>query len=391
MKHKKDVLLVGRPDHSMLIYDALQHQEEITYSFITFKVLPRWLRPLTKTISVQYVGKNVHICWKATLINVCKYVFHLKIANKWKERGMLGNAFIKIVKHQPYRIIHYWSTYASDIIEDYAAKNPDVITLKDIFMPSYVTVYESMKDICDAYNLKNLVNEYKERIHTQAEELKNAQILIVPSPYVLESYKRLFPQKKYLVASYGVSVAKGYTPKKHINSNYKFKFVYAGRISLEKGADLLLSYFAAHSEFELHIYGNFVDSQKCIFEKWFAPNIIFHGNIPKFRLQNEIMKYDVGIHLSRFDAYSLAVGEIIGCGLPVIVSSSTGIEDDIKNNHLGYVTDNTPSDIDNCIRKITDATNYNSLLSSVHCYLTTPQKSYGEKIVALYKSLIRNE
>lgn len=391
MKPEKDVLLIGRPDHSLLIYDALLHQDEISYNFITFKVLPRWLRTLTKNISIQYVGNNVHISWRATFINVCKYVFHLKIAEKWKERGMLRNAFLKLVKRQPYRIIHYWSTYASDTIEDYATKHPGVITLKDIYMPSFVTVYEAMKDVCNKYNLAKLAGDYKKKILTQTEELKNVQTIIVPSRYVLESYKRLFPHKNYLVVSYGVSVAKGYAPKKYIHTGYKFKFVYAGRISLEKGADLLLAYFAVHPEFELHVYGNFVNSQKHIFEKWFTPNIVFHGNIPKFKLQNEIMKYDVGIHLSRFDAYSLAVSEIIGCGLPVIVSRSTGIEDDVKKNRLGYVTDNTPCDIDNCVRKITDITNYNSLLSSVQHYLTTPQESYGEKMVSLYKLLIYND
>lgn len=391
MKPEKDVLLVGRPDHSMLIYEALQYQNELSYNFITFKVLPRWLRPLTKNISVQYVGKNVHISWRATFINVCKYVFHLKIADKWKERSMLGKAFMKLVKRNSFRIIHYWSTYASDIIEDYAAKHPEIITLKDIYMPSYATVYEAMKDICDKYNLASLANQYKDRIDIQADELKNVQTIIVPSQYVLESYKRLFPHKKYLVTSYGVSIAKGYIQKKHITPDHKFKFVYAGRISLEKGADLLLAYFAAHPEFELHVFGNFVESQKHIFEQWFTPNIIFHGNIPKFKLQEEIMKYDIGIHLSRFDAYSLAVGEIIGCGLPVIVSGSTGNEDDIRKYHWGYVTDNTPSDIDACICRITDAPNYNSLLSSIHRYLASYQKSYGEKIVTLYKSLIHNE
>lgn len=385
-----DILLVGRPDHSMFIYDSLQKQKNLQYHFITFKVLPLYLKRFFRKFNAQFVGDNVSISITTTFINICRYPLKLKFARKWSERGRLAPLFIKIVKKREPKIIHYWSTYANDAIESYAKTHPEVICIKDIHMPSFATVYEAMKTIANKYNMPELAESYYKRIKSQIDELKDARTLLVPSEYVLNSYKNLLPEKEYIIVPYGVTKSKEYKKKKKVSDGHKFSFVYIGRISLEKGCDVLMDYFIKHPEYELHLYGSIPIEQESLFRKDIASNIHFHGSIPKIDVQKEISGYDIGIHLSRFDAYSLGVGEMIGCGLPVIVSISTGNECDVRNYNFGKVADLSSESIDQCVKSLITPRIYNDTVDSIDRYLTSDMPNYGEKMVSVYNTLIKD-
>ena len=98
---------------------------------------------------------------------------------------------------------------------------------------------------------------------------------------------------------------------------------------------------------------------------------------------------DVGIHPSRFDAYSLAVGEEIGAGLPVVVSDNTGILEDIRINHwgVGFATDDI-NELDKAIKEITNLDNYKSFKISIDNYIKSNHCSYGEEMVDCYKQIL---
>ena len=80
MKKKLDVLLVARPDQSLNIYHALNHDANLTYRFIVFKVFPKWVKKIVRLKKMVTLGKNVIICYKLSIINICKYYLHLKCA-----------------------------------------------------------------------------------------------------------------------------------------------------------------------------------------------------------------------------------------------------------------------------------------------------------------------
>ena len=167
------------------------------------------------------------------------------------------------------------------------------------------------------------------------------------------------------------------------------KFIYIGRVSIEKGCDILLSIFRRNPEYELHIYGGIWQQQRKIFEPYFSyGNIYYHGPVSKEDLRKEIVKCDVGIHLSRFDAYSLAVGEIIGCGVPVIVSETTGIKDEVRNNGFGLVTNLDFYEIEKSIEKMSDLKFYSQCIDNIDKYIKSNPKSFGEKMVDEYKKIL---
>lgn len=385
---KIDVLLVARPDHSLDIYNALDKDANLNFKFVTFKVFPRWIKrifPLKKMVSL---GRNVIISYRLSIINICKYTLNLKIANNWTETNILDGCISNILKNNDIQIIHYWPEYGNWEILKYKKNHHSVITIADVHMPHPSIVFSDMKLVYEKYG----IDPYKTELYTLSKEhkdlLNGENTILVPSKYVEDTYRRVYPNIKCYTLSYGITRSKYYTKKNGPVKN----FVYAGRISLEKGSDLLLEYFANHTEVNLHIYGSIVNDQKHLFQKYTdLKNIIFHGHVPKVELQKELSQYDVGIHLSRFDAYSLAIGEMIGVGLPVIVSDKTGNKDDVEKYSWGIVTSLNYDDIEKNIKQLSEIKNYKKYVSSIYNYIKDEYLNYGDRAVAFYKDIIKHE
>lgn len=384
MKKKLDVLLVARPDHSLSIYHALNKDENITFKFIVFKVFPKWVKKIFRFKKMVALGNNVIICYKLSAINICKYYLHLNFAKNWKETTVLDKKAGKLLTKTDVKIIHYWPEFGNSEIIKYKKTHPNVFTIADIHMPYPPIVFHEMIPVYEKYG----IDPYSTELYTISKEhkdlLNGEDTIIVPSKYVEDTYRPIYPNIKCYIISYGITRSIYYTKKKGPVKN----FVYAGRISLEKGCDLLLEYFANHTEVNLNIYGSIVNEEKHLFQKYTnLKNIIFHGHVPKVDLQKELSQYDVGIHLSRFDAYSLAVGEMIGVGLPVIVSDKTGNKDDVEKYGCGVVTQINSKDIVRKIKQLTD--NYEKYTASIYNYINSYSLNYGDKAIAFYKKILK--
>lgn len=385
MKRKLDVLLVARPDHSLGIYQALLKSNHLDFRFITFKVFPRWIKRLLSNKKMVSLSRNVIVSYKLSIINICKYTLNLGIAQKWSESDILNKLAGKLLKHNDARIIHYWPEYGNSEILRYKKNHPDAVTLADIHMPHPTVVFQQMIPIYERYGI-DPYSTYLYVLTQHHKDLLNGEnSILVPSEFVADTYRSLFSGLKIHTVSYGITPSSYYSRKQGPVK----QFVYAGRVSLEKGGDLLLEYFANHPEYILNVYGSMDKDQSAIFEKYeSSQNIIFHGQVPKIDLQKEMSKYDVGIHLSRFDAYSLAVGEMIGVGLPVIVSCNTGNKDDVVKYNFGCVTDLNPESVSLAIQTMID--NYNAYIDSISDYLKTQYMSYGDAMVEFYGKLIKS-
>ena len=310
-----DILMVARPDHSLQIYEALLKQDNLSFLFLTFKVFPNWMRHLIKSPKAYFVNNNVKISWCLTAINFLIYKLKSPFVKPSHERNLLSSRVSRLLKKDNYKVVYYWPHYCQSAVEQFAKEHPETICIADVHLPNPSYVCETMRPVYVKYGIDpQSTHIYGQSLNT-LEALVNAPAIMAPSQYVVETYKNVLPEKKYYVVDYGISVYEKYLKK---NVKVVKDFVYAGgTISLEKGCDLLCEYFHYHTTYNLHLYGNVPDSQKYVFEKYKnSGNIYFHGHIPKANLQERIVQYDAGIHLSRFDAYSLSVGEMIGSGLP---------------------------------------------------------------------------
>lgn len=388
MKKNIDVLLIARPDHSIQIYKALCIQKKLSFYYITFKVVHAFVKYIFPYKKLQTVTKRCCIDIRATIIQVFKKTFNFKFAQNWQTDNMLSNTSKDFLKKNNIKIVHYWPEYASRTMNEYILKNTKTIVLADMYMPNPIAILNEMKPIYQKYGLddgtNNWLYEYAEKMEEHFASVKN---IVVASTYVRDTMKLSFPDKNYIIVPYGITISPTYTKKRELKKSKKF--IYIGRVSIEKGCDILLSIFRRNPEYELHIYGGIWQQQRKIFEPYFSyGNIYYHGAVSKEDLRKEIVKCDVGIHLSRFDAYSLAVGEIIGCGVPVIVSETTGIKDEVRNNGFGLVTNLDFNEIENSIEKMSDLKFYSQCIDNIDKYIKSNPKSFGEKMVDEYKKLL---
>lgn len=388
MKKNIDVLLIARPDHSIQIYKALCIQKKLSFYYITFKVVHAFVKYIFPYKKLQTVTKRCCIDIRATIIQVFKKTFNFKFAQNWQTDNMLSNTSKHFLKKNNIKIVHYWPEYASRTMNEYTLKNTKTIVLADMYMPNPIAILNEMKPIYQKYGLddgtNNWLYEYAEKMEEHFASVKN---IVVASTYVRDTMKLSFPDKNYIIVPYGITISPTYTKKRELKKSKKF--IYIGRVSIEKGCDILLSIFSRNPEYELHIYGGIWQQQRKIFEPYFScGNIYYHGTVSKEDLRKEIVKCDVGIHLSRFDAYSLAVGEIIGCGVPVIVSETTGIKDEVRNNGFGLVTNLDFYEIEKSIEKMSDLKFYSQCIDNIDKYIKSNPKSFGEKMVDEYKKLL---
>lgn len=386
--NNKEILLAARPDQSLQIYSALCKEQKFKFDYVTFKVVPPWLKKIINHPKLVCINKNASFVVWGTIKHLLIKKYKFKFAKKWSDKHILDKIVIKKIKRNDYKIIHFWPDNCGVNYSKYIKSNSSCFIISDIHMPNPAVVYNEMLPIYKKYGIDPQNTSLYKEINIQKDYLKYSNNVLVPSSYVAETYKQQYPNKRYFIVPYGIRYLK--YNKKEITLIKDF--VYIGTISLEKGADLLLDFFSNHSEFNLHIFGNIINEQKNIFEKYRnINNIYFHGHIAKSELQQTIKTYDVGIHLSRFDAYSLAVGEIIGSGLPVIVSDKTGNADDIIKNGFGIVTDLSKISIENSIKKITDLNEYRKYQNNIFSYTSNNPKDYGKLMIDFYNEILNNQ
>ncbi len=385
---KIDILLLARPDHSYGIYEELLKQEDIDYLYCSFKLLPSWLKSHMNNPRARYYSKGYSNCILQSLL----HVYRVR-NNKYKYEKYEQSLFEFHLKHlMPFiktRLIHYWPYYSYKSVRKYKQKHPEVNTFADVYYPCENWVIDNIKPLSEQYGVKLDFSKVERDAGKLKEIMKFENNFLVPSEFVADTYRQYYPDKNYIVIPYGITIWENYHKKElKANSDQIKSFVYAGGgVTIEKGCDLMLDFFMQHPELELHIYGTIPEFQKEFFKKYeLSENIHLHGFVAKSKLQEEISKYDVGIHFSRFDAYSLSVGEMTGAGLPVIISEKTGIFFHIQEIGAGLVSKLELDDISRCVESIRTPEVYNQMIDNIDKYIKISPKSYGERVIDFYKS-----
>ncbi len=387
MKKNIDVLVLARPDHSYGIYKELEKRKGINFLFCSFKILPKWMKKIIRTPRARFYGRGYSNCFLLTLLHFFRLRFNKPYLEKY-EKGLFQFHIKLLFPFVQPKVIHYWPNYSMDVIRKYKLKHPEVKTFADVYFPCEQWVIDNIKPLFDKYGLNTSMSKIERDAINLKSLMEFEDNFLVPSKFIAETYQKYYPNKNYILMPYGVSNWDKYTKKAYKGESDKVnRFVYAGGgVTIEKGCDILFDFFKQHPEYELHVYGIVPSNQTTIFEEYNnINNIIHHGLVPKSLLQEEFCKYDVGIHLSRYDAYSLSVGELLGAGLPVIVSEKTGISFQIEEFGIGLVTGLESNEVEKCISNIVNPKVYNSLIDKLDEYLKTAHKSYPDLIIDFYK------
>lgn len=390
MRNKIDVLLLARPDHSYTIYKGLL-KSGLEFLYCSFKLMPQWLKRYLNNSKIRYYSNHYSNCKLLTLFHIYRVRRKKEYLEKY-EKSLYEWHLRRLLNNVEPKIIHYWPYLSLDQVRAYKKKHPEVKTFADVYFPCEPWVLENIRPVLKQYGLNDdlLIAEQDSKKLEKVMEFEDN--FLVPSQFIADTYKMYYPDKNYIIMPYGLTKWDGYKKKPLKKSLDEIRrFVYAaGGLTIQKGCDYMLRYFEKHPDLELHIYGNIVESQRHIFEPYLlCENIHFHGHIPKAKLQEEVSQYDAGIHLSRYDAYSLAVGEMMGAGLPVIVSDKTGIGSLVLKINAGEVTPLDDELIGERIDSLRTPENYNFYLNNLDEFLRGGQMYYEDEIVSFYKQQLR--
>ena len=390
MKKNIDLLLLARPDHSYTIYKSLL-KSNLDFIYCSFKLMPQWMNIFVKNPRVRYYSRNYSNCKRLTLFHLARLKLHKDLWERHEKKLFEKHLTCLLDKVEP-KLIHYWPYLTLDSIREYKRNHANVKTFADVYFPCEDWVIDNIFPVLRKNGLNEdvLVRWNAERMHKTMEFEDN---FIVPSPFIADTYKQYYPDKNYIIIPYGLTKWSEYKRKPNKTSSDQIRtFVYAGEVTIQKGCDYLLRYFKKHPELELHIFGRLLDKQKHILEEYQdCRNIVFHGWVPKSLLQEYVSKYDVGVHLSRYDAYSLSVGEMMGAGLPVIVSDKTGIFFTVNQIGAGLVTPLDDDRIEGSFGKMRRPEVYNQFLENLDKYLLSSPRFYKDEIIDFYKKQLDNE
>lgn len=390
--NKRSIIIAARPDHSVQIYDALL-KSNLNFLYVSFKLFPRWMSSFIPLKRVRYVSRNARLSYILTFSTILAYNFNIKLFRKTNFKYFFERKLSFILKNNEPKVLHYWPSYCLDVVDRYKKRNPQCVTMADLYYPNEQFILDEISPVLKEMGLQKNLDKLCTNANFTKKLMDSETRFVLPSHYMVNTFKRYYPDKTYYVVSYGINKYKFYKRRKvKVAGERISKFVFAGTISVEKGCNILCELFSQHPDLDLYMYGNIHFDEVELFKKYKnIPNIHFMGSVSKETLHQNFLSYDVGIHTSWFDAYSLSVSEMIGTGLPVIVSDKTGNMDEVQEHELGLVATMTEQSILDAILSITNLDNYNHYLSSIDHYLSINRPSYGEKLINLYKELIHEQ
>lgn len=168
------------------------------------------------------------------------------------------------------------------------------------------------------------------------QEYEQADLIYVHSDYTRQSFIDAgIPASK--LRRTVLTVDPRFVPPKERPSDGVFRIVYVGRIEATKGIPLLLD--TLHQlpfDAELTLVGRWgTRTMRRYMEDWCRrePRICVSPGDPLPALQ----KADVFVHPSYEDGFGYAPMEALACGVPVIVTSDTGMKEYVKEGVNGYV------------------------------------------------------
>jgi len=158
-----------------------------------------------------------------------------------------------------------------------------------------------------------------------------------------------------------------YVPKVKVRPNRIVNFLYIGRLSDDKGIDLLLAFFKKNKNLQMNIVGN-IEDEKYLNISSISQNITYHGYKNREELKGMYSVNDVFILASKIEPWGLVVEEALYHGLPVIVSDKVGCNEDlVKEYNVGevFALDDL-NDLSKKIKNITDVDQYMSYCKNVN-------------------------
>jgi glycosyltransferase involved in cell wall biosynthesis len=243
-----------------------------------------------------------------------RYIVHIPISpNIFPNKKLLLQLFC-IISNKPL-IIHYHG----DIRKHFITKLKQDKKIDLLELPSTILMPTVLKKSTIVVTHSNLLND----VLIQNYGLENS--IVIPNglhDYWFEPIKKDDFCKKYPL------------------DNNTYKIFYHGRLSSEKGIDLLIEatgrYIKDNTDTVLYIAGE-GDQKEYLYNLSYklgiSSKVMFLGNVEKEVIKYYLSQVDIAIYPSRFDNFPLSMLEAMACAkCPVYLSTNSGICDFIRKD-----------------------------------------------------------
>lgn len=166
-------------------------------------------------------------------------------------------------------------------------------------------------------------------------EMELADMVIVPSSFLEQSIRDYYPDKKIVLAPYGIDF-EFWTPGQRRPPDGRLRFVYAGRLAPHKGIPQLIEAWEKIGlrDVELELIGPWLLADSKL--KSLPPNVTWRPPCSRNELRDRYRQADVFVFPSYYEGFGMVLVEALACGLPVICSDATA-GPDILTERCGRV------------------------------------------------------
>ncbi len=370
---------------------------------------------LDQAIAVSKKGVNVDL-----LVNEEKSLkdFQFKLTNKKNSKTEQINDKVRVIKKRYYRIpkfervnILLWtrSTYifACKYVEEHGV--PDLVHVHSMMWAGLAAI-----KLKERYKVQFVVTEHKSRF--VGGSIKGKKLF---KPYYIPKFHKILNETNKLIVV-NLSMKKKlidinnkandkiieipnlvdadvFKPSYNKKINAGFTFVSIGLLEHVKGMDVLLNAFfeatKEKSQVKLKIIGE-GSKRKELLEQAerlnLSDKVEFKGFLPRTKVVKELQNSDAFILATRVEAFGVVFIEALSCGLPVIGTRSGGPASIIKeNNGLLIDADNEKQLKSAMLYMMDNIEKYNFEEIRRHCIYLYGEDNVGEKIVGVYKNVLK--
>ena len=229
------------------------------------------------------------------------------------------------------------ATACFEILKKYAPNIVRILDCSAASAPFVKYLYEKELFLSKNNSLKNenLVFWSKKTIEDRQEEINLSNYFFVASNFVKRSliYSGT-DESKIKIIPYGANVH-SYSVKKSVHKPLKFIFV--GNVNYNKGVPYLLRAISELQDCTLTIVGTYDKNAEYIKPYIDNPNINFVGSVIFDKVRYYYENADVFVIDSFAEGMAQVGIEAMACGLPIICSENSGVNDIVIDGVTGFV------------------------------------------------------
>ena len=278
------------------------------------------------------------------------------------------------------------------IVEHSASPYPSARFSKFKVAMTVWVIHDLIKDRMATGNPYNRI-ETTLRLHAYYYILPKVDYLIPLSIYSKKLLLMDGVKPERIFIKYNTIDTETFSPDFTVQKDIDILFI--GRLSIEKGVDILLDALQYVSE-DLNIVlvgdGPLKDKLKEQAEK-VQQNIKFEGWVLHEKLPEYIHRSNIVITPSRSECHAAVPLEAMACGVPVIASRVSGMEDSIENNKSGWLLDkNNPLSLGKLIKEVlADKQRLKDISEeAIKKADLFSEKRFNKEIVEFYERLLTN-